>query len=238
MSREIETIARDAGIDPVRVVLSLTTMAALLGVDGNTLRAWQREGLPILRRGSTKPRVNWAYDLKAVVDFLQQRAHQAGYEKAMKAKPPRGVTGDGELHDGKREGEDEVSYRTRVAQMRLAELKFAQVAKRVAPVDLMIATFTFHMRTVSTGLQTMKMKVQAMLSKKGVAMDESDRLVGEPIDRMVAALLSADGLADPLGVDGDVNDDGDGDEIAERKPAVAAGDDEDSDDGDDAGGEE
>lgn len=211
-SGERDRLAKKFGVPHDRLVLSLTDLCTLLAITPNTLRDWDRQGLPCLQRGQKSPRQNWVYDIYAVIEWMCERARQAGHEAAMK-KAGSSIPGPTGAPDGMgpRDGEDIVDYRTRLAKMHEAEIKTALSAKQVVRVRDVVDVFTAHLADAKTTLQSVKGRVMAYLDKLGVPLVESERIVGNVIDDACAKFANANPLRSPLDVTAEDEDDPVGD---------------------------
>lgn len=147
---ERDRLSRKFNVPHDRLVLSLTDLCTLLATTPNTLRDWDRQGLPCLQRGQKSPRQNWVYDIAGVIEWMCTRARQEGHEAAMKkAGGSAGASPAGVDSSGMREDEDIVDFRTRLAKMHEAEIKTALAAKSVVRVSQVVDVFTAHWPTPS-----------------------------------------------------------------------------------------
>lgn len=197
-------LSKKHGVPVDRILISITELGGLLGLTRNPLMEKIGQGLPWLEKGSQAPKKQWAFDSKAVVDWLCEKARQEGHEAAMRKMGGVGAGSPASAGEGGRGGmkpdEDEVDFRTRLARMHEAELKAATMAKQVVRVRDVVDVFTAHTADAKLTLQSVKGRVMAYLDKLGVPQVESERIVGNVIDDACAKFAHADPFKSPLEV--------------------------------------
>lgn len=193
-----------------RILISLTELGNMLGLTANPLREMIKAGLPWLEEGRQQaPKKQWAFDSKAVITWMCERARQEGHEQAMKklgGLPTAGAAAAGTEGYGPKPGEDMIDFRGRVADTHGKEIKTALAAKQVVRVDAVVDVFTAHIADAKNTLQSIKGRVMAYLDKLGVPFVESERVVGNVIDDACDKFSKADPFRSPLEV-GEVDDD-------------------------------
>jgi len=199
-------------VPPDRILISLTELGGILGLTRNPLMDKIREGLPWLEEGSQgRPKKNWAFDSKAVIDWLCDKARQEGHEAAVRkmggVSPASGAAAGEGGRGGMKDGEDEVDFRTRVAKMHQEEIKAGLAAKGVARTEPVVFVFRAHMADASHTMQSVKGRVMAYLDKVGVPLVESERIVGNVIDDACAKFAKADPFRSPLEVTAEDDED-------------------------------
>lgn len=200
--------SRQFGIPAERIVVSKTLLSRILGVDTKTLDSWNRDTppLPALVRGQQKPRVEWVYDLKQVIEWIRDRAYRNGIADGGSAAPGSGLTIDPETGEAKDLPDHLMSKEEALRQITIIDLKerrrdYLLGNNQLLYIDQAETLLGQALGEVSELLRMMMSKSIARLVRSGWERPAAESLIQEPVYEMLEAIAAIDISMDPLEAD-------------------------------------
>jgi hypothetical protein len=227
-----EQLTKKHGVPVERVVIGKAELSRLVGIETKQLGQWAAATppMPALDRGSEKPRVQWVYDIKAIIDWRIDRAYRAGLvDGASKAGgvggPPEAVidpdTGEEIEIDEDDISKEEVERQKAIYEMRLKRYEYDVKKGNVVYIDQVEVHLGGILANISENLKSLSSKMVARLVRVGWVREEATREIQDPIFAMIEETKNIDFTKDPSEVDAASADETEAKELSDGEAGEA-----------------
>lgn len=160
-------------------IVSLSSLASILGIHRNTLYSWVERGCPYVKKANRLRGIDWKFDSGEVVQWRLDQATQDA------------------IADNATATEDELKRRKLAAETVLAELQTAKARGEVGSLDEFERQVTNAAIEIRTRLRQMADRVAPIVV--GLKASEVKRILREEVDQALTALADDLGSSRRLG---------------------------------------